>query len=143
MRFKEFSSNKKTLEANPALSATAGAIAQGAKNVGNMAVQGIKNIGQTLGKPTQSQQAQQPIKLKPGMKILLPKPIGDTKIKSIQGNNAVLDTQKTPIGLDVTVDQDELLATLGQSPEQNISPGSKPKSPTKPGMQQMQQGTLR
>lgn len=125
MRFKEFTPTRKTNEANPAIAAGAKAVAQGVKNVGNMAVQGIKNIGQTVAKSAQTPaQGQQPVKLKPGMKLLLPKPIGDTKIKSIQGNKAVLDTEKSPIGLDVTVDQDELLATLGQAPEQNTAPGT-------------------
>jgi len=48
--------------------------------------------------------------------------LGQTKIKSMIGKNAVLDTQKT-LGLDVTVDQAQLAATLGQN-QQAGKPGT-------------------
>jgi hypothetical protein len=122
--------------------AAGSALATGARAVGSAALQGAKTVGgaiantagqavsgiaqgagQAIGNAVagQSQQTQAPVKLTPGMKIALPKPVGDIKVKSIQGKNAVLDTQKTPLGMDITVDQDQLLATLGQSSQQGTA----------------------
>ena len=112
----------------------------GAKALGNAALQGAKTVGgqaanavgqavagtvqgaaQGAVQGQQGQQAEQPqIALKPGMNISTPG-LGQTKIKTMIGKNAVLDTQKT-LGLDVTVDQAQLAATLGQN-QQAGKPG--------------------
>ena len=115
----------------------------GAKALGNAALQGAKTVGgqaaNAVGQAVagtvqgaaqgavqgqqgqQGQQAEQPqIALKPGMNISTPG-LGQTKIKTMIGKNAVLDTQKT-LGLDVTVDQAQLAATLGQN-QQAGKPG--------------------
>lgn len=148
MRFKEFNQHKKTDEAG-AINAIGGALAKGAKSVGGMVAKGAKTIGgaiantaqgavqgaiqgatQTTAQPQQQAQTQQQIQLKPGMNITSPT-LGQTKVKSLQGPNAVLDTQKT-LGLDVTVNKDELLATLGQN--QQGAPGSKSPAAKNPGL---------
>ena len=123
--------------------AAGGALVRGAtalggaalRGAGNLAAQGAKALGQTAGQaaskalftpqglqrqmgaqPGKAATAQQgttpPVQIKPGVKILHPG-IGPTKIKSIQGKDAVLDTQKE-LGQNVRVDQNELLAVLGQ-----------------------------
>ena len=151
MRFNEFKTvrNKELDEFLPALAtgarAVGGAVASGAKAVGGVVAKGAQAVGsaikqgaQTVGgvaanaagqavgqaatNAAQGQQAQQQqIELKPGMNITSVPQLGQTKVKTIQGKNAVLDTQKT-LGLDVTVDKDQLLATLGQN--QNAAPGT-------------------
>ena len=107
--------------------AVGSAIKQGAQTVGGVAANAAgQAVGQAVGQAAtnaaQGQQAQQQqIELKPGMNITSVPQLGQTKVKTIQGKNAVLDTQKT-LGLDVTVDKDQLLATLGQN--QNAAPGT-------------------
>lgn len=142
MRFKEFNQHKKTDEAG-AINAIGGALAKGAKSVGGMVAKGAKTIGGAIANTAQgavqgaiqgatqtTAQPQQQIQLKPGMNITSPT-LGQTKVKSLQGPNAVLDTQKT-LGLDVTVNKDELLATLGQN--QQGAPGSKSPAAKNPGL---------
>jgi hypothetical protein len=151
MRFKEFK-NQTDEAIGPAIAQGArsvgGVLAKGAQAVGNAAVSGAKALGNaalqgaktvggqaanTVGQAVagtvqgaaqgavQGQQAEQPqIVLKPGMNISTPG-LGQTKIKTMIGKNAVLDTQKT-LGLDVTVDQAQLAATLGQN-QQAGKPG--------------------
>ena len=142
MRFKEFK-NQTDEAIGPAIAQGArsvgGVLAKGAQAVGNAALQGAKTVGSTAAnavgqavvgtiqgaaqgqQATLGQQAEQPqIALKPGMKISTPG-FGQTKIKTMIGKNAVLDTQKT-LGLDVTVDQAQLAATLGQN-QQAGKPG--------------------
>ena len=151
MRFKEFK-NQTDEAIGPAIAqgarAVGGVLAKGAQAVGNAAVGGAKALGnaalqgaKTVGGQAanavgqavagtvqgaaqgavQGQQAEQPqIALKPGMNISTPG-LGQTKIKTMIGKNAVLDTQKT-LGLDVTVDQAQLAATLGQN-QQAGKPG--------------------
>jgi len=103
--------------------AVGGAIKQGAQAVGGAAANAAgQAVAGAVGQAAQGQQApQQQIELKPGMNITSVPQLGQTKVKTIQGKNAVLDTQKT-LGLDVTVDKDQLLATLGQN--QNAAPGT-------------------
>ena len=102
---------------------------QGAKTVGGQAANAVgqavagtvQGAAQGAVQGQQGQQAEQPqIALKPGMNISTPG-LGQTKIKTMIGKNAVLDTQKT-LGLDVTVDQAQLAATLGQN-QQAGKPG--------------------
>ena len=151
MRFKEFK-NQTDEAIGPAIAqgarAVGGVLAKGAQAVGNAAVGGAKALGnaalqgaKTVGGQAanavgqavagtvqgaaqgavQGQQVEQPqIALKPGMNISTPG-LGQTKIKTMIGKNAVLDTQKT-LGLDVTVDQAQLAATLGQN-QQSGKPG--------------------
>lgn len=138
MRFREFSSRRQEQQVDeilPAVAAAGGALARGAGTVAKTVGQGVKAVGQAVGQAVagavQGQdQDQQQIQLKPGMNILSPS-LGQTKIKSLRGKDAVLDTQKT-LGLDVTVKQDELLATLGQN--QQGAPGSKSPAAKSPGM---------
>lgn len=150
MRFNEFKPvrNKELDEFLPALAtgarAVGGALATGARAVGGVVAKGAQAVGGAIkqgaqavggaaanaagqavagavGQAAQGQQApQQQVELKPGMNIASPQ-LGQTKVKSVLGKNAVLDTQKT-LGLDVTVDKDQLLATLGQN--QNAAPGT-------------------
>ena len=113
------------------------------RGAGNLAAQGVKALGQAAGSAVsgaaktagqaagkalftpqgmqkqmgatpgaQAGQQTPPVQIKPGVKILHPG-IGPVKIKNIQGKDAVLDTQKE-LGQDVRVDQNELLAVLGQ-----------------------------
>lgn len=109
--------------------------AQGSKAIGQAAGSAATNIAKSAGQtatkalftpqglqrqmgaqPGKASSAQQgtvpPVQIKPGVKILHPG-LGQTKIKSIQGKDAVLDTQKA-LGQDIRVDQNELLAVLGQ-----------------------------
>ena len=120
--------------------AAGGALARGAaslggaalRGAGNLATQGVKTLGQAAGQVAskalftpqgmqrqtgaqpgaQTGQQTPPVQIKPGVKILHPG-IGAVKIKNVQGKDAVLDTQKE-LGQDVRVDQNELLAVLGQ-----------------------------
>lgn len=75
--------------------------------------QGMQRMmGNKPGQATTPQQTTPPVQIKPGVKILHPG-LGPTKIKSLQGKDAVLDTQKA-LGQDIRVNQNELLAVLGQ-----------------------------
>ena len=139
MRFREFASRKRNRdqqvdEVLPAVAGAArvagavgGAVAKGVGKLANAAATGAKalftqqglqrQMGAEPGKSAATQQGTTPpVQIKPGVKILHPG-IGPTKIKSIQGKDAVLDTEKE-LGQNVRVDQNELLAVLGQGQEQ-------------------------
>lgn len=93
--------------------AAGAAVAGAAANKALFTPQGLqRQMGTQPGQAAQ-QGTTPPMQIKPGVKILHPG-IGATKIKSIQGKDAVLDTQKE-LGQDIRVNQDELLAVLGQA----------------------------
>lgn len=106
--------------AGNAVSGIGAAAKQAAGAVGTQAKalftqQGLqRQMGAQPGKTAGAQAGQQtpPVQIKPGVKILHPG-LGQTKIKSIMGKNVTLDTQKE-LGQNITVDQNELLAVLGQ-----------------------------
>lgn len=131
MRYREFISRKrnKNQQVDEVLPAVAGvatraagsaAVGSLAKTVGTQAKslftpKGFqRQMGAQPGKA--ADQSTPPVQLKPGVKILHPG-IGPTKIKSIQGKDAVLDTEKE-LGQNIRVDQNELLAVLGQAKQE-------------------------
>jgi hypothetical protein len=129
MRYREFVSRKRNREQQvdevlPAVAGIAARAAGGAvaSTVGTQAKALFtpKDFQKQMGVGTQTKniagQKTPPVQIKPGVKILHPG-IGPTKIKSIQGKDAVLDTEKE-LGQNIRVDQNELLAVLGQAQQE-------------------------
>lgn len=121
MRYREFAPQKRNRDrkVDEIVPPAAGFAKVGGPSTGQAAGKALftpqgfqKQMGGEPGKATGAQQTPA-VQIKPGVKILHPG-IGPTKIKSIQGKDAVLDTQKE-LGQNIRVDQNELLAVLGQA----------------------------
>lgn len=113
MRFREFSRKRNHDHQVDEVVPSTGTFSLGNQPKAVFTQQGMqRQMGNKLGQAATGQKTTPPVQIKPGVKILHPG-LGATKIKSIQGKDAVLDTQKA-LGQDIRVDQNELLAVLGQ-----------------------------